>query len=91
MIVESEKSGDAKGKVYKELFEEGTIDYRNVADFLTEFEANVFPKDFHANCGYFFRGIFARAIATCGIVNRGLSHRANGGRPVQFMPLRIIH
>jgi hypothetical protein len=46
MIVEAEKSGDAKGKVYKELFEEGTTDYRNVADFLTEFVANVFPKDF---------------------------------------------
>ena len=46
MIVEAEKSGDAKGKVYKELFEEGTTDYRNVADFLTEFVANVFPRDF---------------------------------------------
>jgi hypothetical protein len=46
MIVDAEKSGDAKGKVYKELFEEGTTDYRNVADFLTEFVANVFPTDF---------------------------------------------
>ena len=46
MILEAEKSGDAKGRVYRELFEEGTTDYRNVADFLTEFVANVFPKDF---------------------------------------------
>ena len=46
MVIETDKGGDAKGKVYKELFEEGTTDYRNVADFLTEFVANVFPKDF---------------------------------------------
>ena len=46
MIVEAEKSADSKGKVYKELFEGGTTDYRNVADFLTEFVANVFPRDF---------------------------------------------
>jgi hypothetical protein len=45
MVIETDKGGDAKGKVYKELFEEGTTDYRNVADFLTEFVANVFPKD----------------------------------------------
>lgn len=46
MIVEADQGGDAKGRVYKELFEEGTTDYRNVADFLTEFVANVFPRDF---------------------------------------------
>ena len=46
MIVEADQGGDAKGRVYKELFEEGTTDYRHVADFLTEFVANVFPREF---------------------------------------------
>jgi Telomerase ribonucleoprotein complex - RNA binding domain len=46
LISEAQKGGEARGKVYKELFESGTTEYRNVADFLTEFVANVFPRDF---------------------------------------------
>jgi hypothetical protein len=46
LFVEAAKGGDARGKVYKEFFEQGNTDYRQVADFLTEFVAQVFPKDF---------------------------------------------
>ena len=46
LIVEAAKGPDARGRVYKELFETNDTEYRNVSDFLTEFVANVFPKDF---------------------------------------------
>jgi len=45
MKADYKKGGDAKGKVYKELFEYST-DYRSVANFITEIIANIFPKDF---------------------------------------------
>jgi hypothetical protein len=45
MLEDAKKDPDSRGKVYKELFECST-DYRQVADFLTEFIANTFPKDF---------------------------------------------
>ena len=46
MVIEGQKDAESRGKVYKELFETGNTKYDKVAEFLTEFVANVFPKDF---------------------------------------------
>lgn len=46
MLVDAQKDADSRGKVYKELFEAGNTQYSQVADFLTEFVAQVFPRDF---------------------------------------------
>jgi hypothetical protein len=51
LIAEAAKGGEARGKVYRELFEAGNTQYTQVADFLTEFVANVFPKDFMGGGG----------------------------------------
>ena len=45
MLIEAAKGGKNRQAVFKELFE-GESSYRSVADFLTEFVANVFPADF---------------------------------------------
>jgi hypothetical protein len=45
LIEAAKKDADTRGKVYKELFEYSSSN-RQVADFFTEFIANVFPKDF---------------------------------------------
>lgn len=51
MSVEVLRDPESRGKVYKELFETGSTEYRNVSDFLTEFVAHVFPKDFMGGGG----------------------------------------
>ena len=45
MLKQAEESPEARGKVFKELFELST-DYKQVANFLTEIVANIFPADF---------------------------------------------
>ena len=45
MLIDATKGVKPRQAVFKELFE-GESGYRNVADFLTEFVANVFPPEF---------------------------------------------
>jgi len=45
MLEEAAKGGIPRGNVFKELYE-GESSYRQVADFLTEFVAQVFPANF---------------------------------------------
>ena len=46
MIEKAKKDPESRAKVYKELFDQSNTEYCQVADFLTEFVANVFPRDF---------------------------------------------
>jgi hypothetical protein len=46
MLLDAQKDPDSRGKVYKELFEYCNTTYEQVASFLTEYVANVFPSDF---------------------------------------------
>ena len=45
MLEEAAKGGISRGKVFKELYD-GESSYHQVANFLTEFVAQVFPKNF---------------------------------------------
>lgn len=45
LLEEAAKGGNARGAVFKELYE-GESQYRQVADFLTEWVAHVFPANF---------------------------------------------
>ena len=46
MLADANKDPESRGKAYKELFEFANTPKEAVADFLTEFVAQVFPKDF---------------------------------------------
>ena len=46
LLLEAAKDPDSRGRVYRELFETATTPKERVADFLTEFVAQVFPRDF---------------------------------------------
>lgn len=46
MIEEAKLGGEHRAKVYKFLNDESTSQYRNVANFLTEWVAQVFPSNF---------------------------------------------
>ena len=45
MLKDAEEGGDKRGKVFKELFESHS-EYKEVASFLTEIVANIFPHEF---------------------------------------------
>jgi hypothetical protein len=46
LIEEAKLGGEHRAKVYKYLNDESTSNYRNVANFLTEWVAQVFPCNF---------------------------------------------
>lgn len=62
MELDAAKSPDARKTVYKELFDSMNTEPSQVADFLTEFVAHVFPKDFMGGGGK-NRKVFTKKVS----------------------------